>query len=191
MTKDKLDQLESLIASRFAGLERERSIDALILRVTPENLLATMTQLRDDLTLDFKQLIDLAGVHYPDREKSMEVVYQLLSVHKNHRLRVKVAVDESTPVPSVAGVWWSADWFEREAYEMFGILFSGHPDLRRLLTDYDFEGYPMRKDFPLSGLTEVRYDLTLKRVIRQPVQMVHPNREPYQAAAVSTAPRNQ
>ncbi|MEO5362051.1 MAG: NADH-quinone oxidoreductase subunit C [Magnetococcus sp. DMHC-8] len=180
MTKDKLDQLEQSVADRFPDLTRERLADALILRVTPATLLATMTRLRDDPELDFKQMIDLGGVHYPGRDLPLEVVYQLLSVHKNHRLRIKLAVDEQTPVPSIAGLWWCADWFEREAYEMFGILFSGHPDLRRLLTDYDFEGYPLRKDFPLHGLTEVRYDPAQKRVIRQPTRMVDGNREPYQ-----------
>ena len=181
MTQEKLDRLEQLIADRLPELARERLADALIVRVTPETLLATMTRLRDDPELNFTQMIDLTGIHYPQREKPLEVVYQLLSVHKNHRLRVKLAVDEQTPVPSVIGIWWCADWFERETYEMFGILFSGHPDLRRLLTDYDFEGYPLRKDFPLSGLTEVRYDPAQRRVIRQSLQMVHPNREPYQA----------
>ncbi|WP_130470585.1 complex I 30 kDa subunit family protein [Candidatus Magnetaquicoccus inordinatus] len=176
---EKLDHLEQLLAERLAHIERQRLPDAVVLHVTPETLVATMLLLRDDPQLDCKQMIDLAGVHYPEREKAFEIVYQLLSVHKNHRLRVKLAVDEQTPVPSVTSVWWCADWFEREAYEMFGILFTGHPDLRRLLTDYDFEGFPLRKDYPLSGLSEVRYDPAQKRVIRQPIQMVHPNREPY------------
>ncbi|MBF0582776.1 MAG: NADH-quinone oxidoreductase subunit C [Magnetococcales bacterium] len=181
MTKDKLDHLEPLVASRFPDLERVRLADALILRLTPANLLATMGQLRDDPEFNFTQMVDLAGVHYPSRKQPLELVYQLLSVHKHHRLRVKVALEEGMPVPSVTPLWWCADWYEREAYEMFGILFSGHPDLRRLLTDYDFEGFPLRKDFPLNGLTEVRYDPTQGRVIRQPIQMVHPDREPYQA----------
>jgi NADH-quinone oxidoreductase subunit C len=176
----KLDHLEQLLTDRLPHVERHRLADAIILRVTPDTLLETMLRLRDDPDLDFKQMIDLAGVHYPERDKPFEVVYQLLSVRKNHRVRVKLAVDEQTPVPTVTSVWWCADWFEREAYEMFGILFAGHPDLRRLLTDYDFEGFPLRKDFPLSGLSEVRYDPAQKRVIRQPLQMVHPNREPYQ-----------
>lgn len=180
MTREKLDTLEQLVADRLPGVARERLTDALILRVTPDTLLATLIRLRDDPALNFTQMIDLCGVHYPDRERPLEVVYQFLSVHKNHRIRVKLAVDEQTPVPSIIDLWWCADWYERETYEMFGILFSGHPDLRRLLTDYDFEGYPLRKDFPLSGLTEVRYDPAQKRVLRQPVQMVHPNREPYQ-----------
>ncbi|MBF0183659.1 MAG: NADH-quinone oxidoreductase subunit C [Magnetococcales bacterium] len=177
---EKLDHLEQLLSDRLPHLQRERLADAVVVWVTPENLVETMTRLRDDPDLDFKQMIDLAGVHYPEREKPFVIVYQLLSVHKNHRLRVKMAIDEQTPVPSVIPVWWCADWYEREAYEMFGILFAGHPDLRRLLTDYDFEGFPLRKDFPLSGLSEVRYDPAQKRVIRQPLQMVHPNREPYQ-----------
>ncbi|MEO5349190.1 MAG: NADH-quinone oxidoreductase subunit C [Magnetococcus sp. YQC-3] len=180
MTAEKLEALEQLVAARLPGVERERLRDALILRVTPDILLTTLAVLRDDPELNFTQMIDLCGVHYPNRAKPLEVVYQLLSVHKNHRIRVKLAVDEQTPVPSVIGLWWCADWHERETYEMFGILFSGHPDLRRLLTDYDFEGHPLRKDFPLSGLTEVQYDPAQKRVVRQPVRMVNSNREPYQ-----------
>ena len=181
MTKEKRETLEKLMAAKFPDLERERLGDALVVRVTPDTLLATMERLRDDPDLDFKQMMDLCGVHYPQREKSMEVVYQLLSVHKNHRIRLKLAVDEQTPVPSVIDVWSCADWFEREAYEMFGILFSGHPDLRRLLTEYDFEGYPLRKDFPLNGYVEVRYDSAQRRVVREPIQMEHSDREPYQA----------
>ncbi|MBF0161355.1 MAG: NADH-quinone oxidoreductase subunit C [Magnetococcales bacterium] len=184
MTKEKLNTLEQLVADRFPALPRQRlpePAEALVLRVTPDNLLATMGRLRDDPELNFTQMIDLAGVHYPGRAQPLELVYQLLSVHKNHRLRVKLAVDEETPVPSISGLWWCADWYEREAYEMIGVLFSGHTDLRRLLTEYDFEGYPLRKDFPLEGLTEVRYDEGEQRVVRQRVQRLHAHREPYQA----------
>ncbi|MEO5341187.1 MAG: NADH-quinone oxidoreductase subunit C [Magnetococcus sp. MYC-9] len=181
MTTEKLDHLEQLLAGRLPEVTRQRLADALILHLTPENLVATMRLLRDDPDLDFKQLIDLCGVHYPQRAKPLELVYQLLSVHKNHRLRVKMALDEQTPVPSLTDLWWCIDWYERETYEMFGVLFSGHPDLRRLLTDYDFEGYPLRKDFPLQGLTEVVYDPQQQRVVRRPVQMVDASREPYQA----------
>ena len=181
MTKDKQENLAQLIAAKFPGLACEHLRDALVVRVTQESLVATMMRLRDDPDLDFKQMIDLCGVHYPSREKPLEVVYQLLSVYKNHRLRVKLALEEGAFVPSVVGVWGCADWYEREAYEMFGILFSGHPDLRRLLTEYDFEGFPLRKDFPLNGFVEVRYDPAQRRVVREPIQMRHPDREPYQA----------
>lgn len=181
MTKETLESLEQLIAAKFPDLKRERLEDALVLWVEPDTLLATVTQLRDDSELDFKQMIDLCGVHYPDRSRPLEVVYQLLSVYKNHRLRLKLALDEQTFVPTVSNVWSCANWYEREAYEMFGILFSGHPDLRRLLTEYDFDGHPLRKDFPLNGYTEVRYDPAQRRVVREPVQMHQPDREPYPA----------
>ena len=181
MTKETLDDLEQLVAAKLPDLSRERLGDALVLHVTVEALLDTVTLLRDDSDLDFKQMIDLCGVHYPDREQPLMLVYQLLSVYKNHRLRVKLALNERTFVPTVRGVWSCADWYEREAYEMFGIMFSGHPDLRRLLTEYDFVGYPLRKDFPLNGYTEVRYDTTQDRVVREPVQMLYGDREPYQA----------
>ena len=179
MTPEKLEQLEQAVAARFPELPRERLADALILHVTTDNLLATLTALRDDPGLNFTQMMDLAGVHYPDRDKPLELVYQLLSVHKNHRLRVKMALDEGQSAPSVIGVWSCADWFEREAYEMFGIPFTGHPDLRRLLTGYDFDGHPLRKDFPVEGLTEVRYDKDQKRVVTVPIALKQKNREFY------------
>ncbi|MBF0623322.1 MAG: NADH-quinone oxidoreductase subunit C [Magnetococcales bacterium] len=179
MSPEQLGRLESVIADLLPSLPRERLADALILRVAPAELVATMTLLRDDPALDFKILIDLAGVHYPGREKPLEVVYQLLSVYKNQRIRIKVAVAEGEPVPSVIPVWSSANWYEREAYEMFGILFSGHPDLRRLLTEYDFEGYPLRKEFPVTGHFEVRWDADQDRVVREPTRLTIPDREFY------------
>ncbi|MEO5334176.1 MAG: NADH-quinone oxidoreductase subunit C [Magnetococcus sp. YQC-5] len=138
-----------------------------------------MTRLRDDPELDFKQMIDLAGVHYPDQDPPFMVVYQLLSVHKNHRLRIKVKTGEGSLIPSVIQIWSCADWYEREAYDMFGILFTGHPDLRRILNDYDFEGHPLRKDFPVVGQFEVRYDETKERLVREPVRLEREDREPY------------
>lgn len=183
MTEESLQKLEQLIAAKLPDLKRELLKDAVVVHVTTENLISTMKQLRDDVDLDFKQMIDLCGVHFPNQEKPFQVVYQLLSVYKNHRLRVKLDIEEETVVPSVIEVWSCANWSEREAYEMFGILFSGHPDLRRLLTDYDFEGHPLRKDFPLNGYTEVRYDPAQKRVVREPIQMKHPDREPYPSQA--------
>jgi len=183
MTRQKLEQLDRLIALKLPSHPRELLEDALIIRVTPDNLIMTLTLLRDDVDLNFGQMIDLCGVHYPNRDKPFELVYQLISVYKNHRIRVKMALSESTPAPSITGLWSCSNWNEREAYEMFGILFTGHPDLRRLLTDYDFEGYPLRKDFPLNGLTEMRYDPDRKRVVQVPIQMVKPDREPYPAKA--------
>lgn len=179
MTPEKLDSLEVSIAAAFPALKRDRLPDALVLWVSPQQLVETMVRLRDDAAFDFKQMIDLAGVHFPDRNPPFQLVWQLLSVYKNHRLRVKMALSDETPVPSLAEVWRCANWYEREAYEMFGIFFTGHPDLRRLLTEYDFDGYPMRKDFPIEGRTEVRYDPEKRRVIQHPVSLKRKNREYY------------
>ena len=130
-----------------------------------------MTFLRDDSNCLFKMLIDVCGVDYPDREERFEVVYHLLSLKHNQRLRVKIAAGEEQPVPSIAGVFSAAGWFEREAWDLYGIYFADHPDLRRLLTDYGFEGHPLRKDFPLTGYVEVRYDNEQKRVVYEPVKL--------------------
>jgi NADH-quinone oxidoreductase subunit C len=119
----------------------------------------------------FISFIDLCVVDHPARAKRFDVVYHLLSPRQNQRIRVKLATDEETPVPSVTSVYPGADWFEREAYDLYGILFTGHPDLRRILTDYGFEGHPMRKDFPLTGYVEVRWDDELKRVVYEPVEL--------------------
>ena len=128
--------------------------------------------LRDDPAMKFHQLIEVCGADYPERARRFDVVYHLLSMTKNHRVRLKVQTDEDTPVPSVTAVYPAADWFEREAFDMYGIFFSGHPDLRRLLTDYGFHGHPLRKDFPMSGYVEVRYDDELRRVVYEPVKAV-------------------
>ncbi len=119
----------------------------------------------------FRQLIDVAGVDYPEREQRFEVVYQLLNMKHNRRLRVKVQTDEKTPVPSAVGVFSSAGWYEREVWDMYGVHFDGNPDLRRILTDYGFDGHPQRKDFPLTGYVEMRYDEEQKRVVYEPVQL--------------------
>ncbi|MBF8272719.1 MAG: NADH dehydrogenase subunit C [Magnetococcales bacterium] len=183
MTQDKLDRLEHEIGARLSGLTVERLADVLVVHVGLDNLVRTMTRLRDDIALDFKLFVDLAGVHYPDRKVPFELVYQLLSVHKNHRIRLKLPVDEGVLVPSVAGVWSCADWYEREAYDMFGILFSGHPDLRRILNDYDFHGYPLRKDFPVTGFVESRYDEKRGMLIKEPVRLEREDREPYRQSS--------
>ncbi|MGH6929341.1 MAG: NADH-quinone oxidoreductase subunit C, partial [Dongiaceae bacterium] len=130
-----------------------------------------MTFLRDDQRCLFKMLVDICGVDYPEREQRFEVVYNLLSLKHNLRLRVKAPAAEDQPVPSVTGIYSVAGWFEREAWDLYGIYFSGHPDLRRILTDYGFEGHPLRKDFPLTGFVEVRYDIEQKRVIYEPVKL--------------------
>ena len=135
-------------------------------------IVGVLTALRDRPDLAFQQLIDLCGADYPQRSRRFDVVYHLLSMTQNRRLRVKVETDEDTPVPSVVSVYPVADWLEREAFDMYGIFFEGHPDLRRLLTDYGFHGHPLRKDFPMTGYVEVRYDDELKRVVYEPVKSV-------------------
>ncbi|WP_028464838.1 NADH-quinone oxidoreductase subunit C [Nisaea denitrificans] len=147
-------------------------LDELVIRTRPQYILKVLTFLRDDAQCQFRCLVDLCGTDYPEREQRFDVVYNLLSVQQNNRIRVKVATDEVTPVPSVSGVFPSAEWFEREAWDMYGVFFSDHPDLRRLLTDYGFEGHPLRKDFPLTGHVEVRYDDEQKRVVYEPVKLV-------------------
>ena len=127
--------------------------------------------LYDDPRLAFVNLTDICGVDWPSREKRFDVVYHLMSPRQNARIRLKVMTDEATPVPSLAGIYPAADWFEREAYDFYGIRFSGHPDLRRILTDYGFEGHPLRKDFPVSGFVQVRYDDEQKRVVYEPVKL--------------------
>jgi NADH-quinone oxidoreductase subunit C len=139
--------------------------------VARDEIVKVMTALRDDPRYLFEVLIDICGVDYPARPERFDVVYHLLSPRRNLRIRVKVTTDEDHPVPSLVNVFPAANWFEREAYDMYGILFSGHPDLRRLLTDYGFEGYPLRKDFPLTGYVEVRYDDEQKRVVYEPVRL--------------------
>lgn len=128
--------------------------------------------LRDDTLCRFIQLMDICGVDHPERGKRFDVVYHLLSMHNNQRIRVKAAVGEDETIPSVIDIFPCANWFEREAFDMYGVVFTGHPDMRRLLTDYGFEGYPLRKDFPLTGYTEVRYDDQEKRVVYEPVNLV-------------------
>ncbi len=141
------------------------------LTVAREDIVELLTYLRDDPSCQFAVLIDICGVDYPEREKRFEVVYHLLSPRLNKRIRVKTSTDEATPVASVNDVFPAANWYEREAYDMYGIRFTGHPDLRRLLTDYGFQGYPLRKDFPLTGFVEVRYDDDAKRVVYEPVKL--------------------
>ena len=139
--------------------------------VHADKIVEVLTALRDDELTQMEILIDVCGVDYPEREKRFDVVYHLLSPRLNKRLRVKVQAGEDTQVPSLTGLFPNADWYEREAFDMFGILFSGHPDLRRILTDYGFQGHPLRKDFPLTGHVEVRYDDEKKRVVYEPVKL--------------------
>ncbi|MDZ4761776.1 MAG: NADH-quinone oxidoreductase subunit C [Alphaproteobacteria bacterium] len=137
-----------------------------------DHILPLLEFLRDDSQCRFETLVDICAADYPTESERFEVVYHLLSMRLNQRIRVKIRTDEQTPVPSATGIYPAANWNEREAFDMYGVLFTGHPDLRRILTDYGFEGYPLRKDFPLTGRVEVRYDDALKRVVYEPVKLV-------------------
>ena len=167
--------LQHLLGDAMGGAEI--SGGQIILRTTPSALVNLLTSLRDDVVASFNQLSDLTAVDYPDRPDRFEMVYQLLSMKNNIRLRVLMPIDEGQAVPSIVGLFSAANWAEREVWDMFGIFFAGHPDLRRLLTDYGFEGHPLRKDFPLTGHVEVRYDDTLRRVVNEPVSLVQEFRD--------------
>ncbi len=143
----------------------------LVVTVEPAAIVRVMTFLRDDVNCKFTQLMDVCGVDYPGRELRFDVVYNLLSMSHNRRIRVKVQTDAETAVPTVTGVFASAGWWERETWDMYGVYFLDHPDLRRILTDYGFEGHPLRKDFPLTGYVELRYDEEQKRVVYEPVKL--------------------
>ncbi len=143
----------------------------LTMEANAADIVAVLTFLRDDAECRFVCFIDICGADYPEREKRFDVVYHLLSPYKNHRIRVKVQADEDLAVPSVISVFPAANWYERETFDLYGVLFSGHPDLRRILTDYGFAGHPLRKDFPLTGHVEVRYDDEAKRVVYEPVKL--------------------
>ncbi|OIQ42690.1 MAG: NADH-quinone oxidoreductase subunit C [Roseobacter sp. MedPE-SWde] len=145
--------------------------------VAPANIAGLVEFLKSDSNCKFSSLVDITAVDYPERGKRFDVVYHLLSMYQNQRIRLRVSVREDDMVPSIVDVHPSANWFEREVFDMFGILFSGHPDLRRILTDYGFRGYPLRKDFPTTGYTEVRYDEAEKRVVYEPVSLVQEYRQ--------------
>jgi NADH-quinone oxidoreductase subunit C len=168
-----LQALSDYIASSLGETIENRAIafDELTIVVRREDIVRAATFLRDDPQCRFVCFIDICGADYPAREKRFDVVYHFLAPHHNRRIRVKVETDEVTPVPSLVEVWPAANWFEREAYDLYGILFSGHPDLRRILTDYGFEGHPLRKDFPMTGYVEVRYDDGQGRVVYEPVKL--------------------
>ncbi|GLK81252.1 NADH-quinone oxidoreductase subunit C [Methylopila turkensis] len=168
--------LETLATHVAAGLgsaltSASVAYGELTLKVDAARIVEVVTFLRDDPECRFVCFVDVAGVDWPAREKRFDVVYHLLSPVKNLRVRVKVEADDVTPVPSITGVFPGALWFEREAYDLYGVLFSDHPDLRRLLTDYGFDGHPLRKDFPTTGFVEVRWDDEVKRVVYEPVRL--------------------
>jgi len=154
----------AITSSKVAGGE-------LTVHANRDDIVRVLTFLRDDVLCQFKILLDVCGVDYPERTERFDVVYHLLSLTQNARIRVKVTTDEDTPVPSVTSVFNAANWWEREAWDLYGIFFAEHPDLRRILTDYGFEGHPLRKDFPLTGYVEVRYDDAQKRVVYEPVNL--------------------
>ena len=172
MSIEKLQALAERAQTEFkeAILDSKLEFGELTLTVERERVVEIMAKLRQE-PYRFHQLIDVCGADYPARARRFDVVYHLLSLTQNIRLRVKVQTDETVPVPSIRTVYPNADWYEREAFDMYGILFSNHPDLRRLLTDYGFEGYPLRKDFPMTGHVEVRYDEEQKRVVYEPVKL--------------------
>jgi NADH-quinone oxidoreductase subunit C len=171
--EDALRELLDEIAPALGDVLLEATVvrGEMTLRVQTPAIARVLAYLRDAPQCHFKMLVDLCGVDYPEREQRFEVVYHLLSLRHNQRIRVKIAADEATPVPSAVDVFGSANWYEREAWDLYGILFAEHPDLRRLLTDYGFEGHPLRKDFPQTGYVEVRYDDEQKRVVYEPVSL--------------------
>jgi NADH-quinone oxidoreductase subunit C len=168
-----LKELGDYLELKLGAALREVSVrhGELTLTIDREQIGRVLRVLRDDGRCRFEVLIDICGVDYPERTERFDVVYHLLSPRINQRIRVKLSTDETTPVASAVDIFSAANWFEREAYDMYGILFSGHPDLRRLLTDYGFQGFPLRKDFPLTGYVEVRYDDEKKRVVYEPVKL--------------------
>lgn len=160
-------ELKALLGADL--LEHVFTVDEDSITVTRDAIAGVMIALRDNL--EYQQMMEIAGVDYPDRAERFEVVYHLLSVTRNHRLRVRVSTDEATPVPTIVPVWPNAGWLEREVFDMYGVLFAGNPDLRRILTDYGFQGHPQRKDFPLTGYIELRYSEEDKRVVYEPVKL--------------------
>ncbi|MEQ8600405.1 MAG: NADH-quinone oxidoreductase subunit C [Devosia sp.] len=154
-----------------AVLGFEVAFGDLTVTVARDSIVNVATFLRDDPKCRFISFVDVCGADYPAREFRFDVVYHFLSPHLNHRIRIKLEADDTTPVPSICDVFAGANWFEREVYDLYGVLFSGHPDLRRILTDYGFDGHPLRKDFPLTGFVEVRYDEERKRVVYEPVTL--------------------
>ncbi|WP_374830248.1 NADH-quinone oxidoreductase subunit C [Paenochrobactrum pullorum] len=171
MSEEALRDLSAYLKERFADAieDIKFAYGELTVNVSKGSLINVLTFLRDDVQCQFVNLTDISGVDYPERAERFDVVYQLMSPRQNLRMRVKVTADEDVLVPSATAVFLGADWFEREIYDMYGVLFSGHPDLRRILTDYGFEGHPLRKDFPTTGFVEVRYSDEHKRVVYEPV----------------------
>jgi NADH-quinone oxidoreductase subunit C len=174
MMAETLQELGEHIAAKLGSAITGTTVafGELTIEAEAAEIVQVLTFLRDDAECGFVCFTDICGADYPEREKRFDVVYHLLAPYKNRRIRVKVQTDEETPVPTAIPVFPAANWFERETYDLFGVLFAGHPDLRRILTDYGFSGHPLRKDFPMTGLVEVRYDDEVKRVVYEPVKLV-------------------
>jgi NADH-quinone oxidoreductase subunit C len=170
---ESLKQLGEHIVANMRGKVTAYSLPAgqLTIEVEAPDILNVLQFLYDDASCQFWSIIDICGVDYPERKRRFDVVYHLLSPKQNKRIRIKVQADETTQVPSCVSIYPGANWYERETYDLYGVLFSGHPDMRRILTDYGFEGHPLRKDFPLTGFVEVRYDDEQKRVVYEPVRL--------------------
>ena len=166
--------IQKILIERFSGggLETYIKSDELTIIIDKSNLIKVISFLKEDKDFQFKQLIDICGVDYPNRLERFEIVYHLLSLNLNQRIRVKLSVKDGDMVPSIVSIFEAANWYEREVWDLYGVIFSDHPDLRRILTDYRFEGHPLRKDFPLSGFTQVKYDDSEKRVINEKVNLV-------------------
>ncbi len=179
MSDNALTQLAAHIAERQpdAVIGHEVAFGQLTMEVARSGLVGFVEFLKTDGTCRFTTLVDITAVDHPSREKRFDVVYHFLSMYQNQRIRLRVALREDEVIPSLVAVHPSANWFEREVFDMFGILFTGHPDLRRILTDYGFRGFPLRKDFPTTGYTEVRYDEEQKRVVYEPVKLVQEYRQ--------------
>ena len=172
MTEPLKDLADHLAAALPQDVTKTEIVQGeLMATVKRDSIRRVLTFLRDDPKCLFAMLVDICGVDYPDRTERFDVVYNLLSLKHNQRIRLKVSTDEETPVPSVTSIYSAAGWFERETWDLYGVYFADHPDLRRILTDYGFEGHPMRKDFPLTGYVELRYDETQKRVVYEPVRL--------------------
>jgi NADH-quinone oxidoreductase subunit C len=172
-----LNALASHVAKKFPAVTATFAFDEVTLHAEVDSIIALLEFLKDDAECRFVSFSDITAADYPEREYRFDVVYQLLSPYKNMRVRIKVLAGEGDVLPSATGVFRGAEWFEREVFDMYGVMFSGHPDLRRILTDYGFQGNPLRKDFPTTGYVEVRYDDQLKRVVYEPVKLVQEFRQ--------------
>jgi len=178
MTNEKLEALGEAVAGALPGAVTgftvtpyAQAVGELTLQAEAEHIVAVMKHLRDDPSCAFQGFVDITAVDWPQRERRFDIVYHLLSPTQNARIRIKIEVGEAMPVASVIAVFPGANWFEREVYDLYGVVFTGHPDMRRILTDYGFEGHPLRKDFPLTGFVEVRFDDEQKRVVYNPVRL--------------------